>query len=205
MKRTKPIRRTAAAVLCIGVLAATSSPVSAKDDQEPEPAGEYTAATFEGRVFNMAEDWGDAQACLVDDGLEMPECFATETEMMRRVDELGLGDPQPTETAIPLSTGGGPITAAASSSCSSSLRLYKGSNYSSPTLYLTTRNGWINLSPLNFNQSVSSFKVGACTVKLADGAWGGPGYYPSSLSTPWHWQATLGGGWNNDFTSVYIY
>ena len=49
---------------------------------EDEP---MTTAWFEGRLIDLAEDWEEAQACLVSDVSESAECFRTEEELDSRM------------------------------------------------------------------------------------------------------------------------
>jgi hypothetical protein len=94
--------------------------------------------------------------------------------------------------------------ASASSTCSGYLRLYDGTSYGTPVLYLRDRYQWLNLSSYGFNQKVSSFKVGPCAADFADYANGGGGWYPWYLTEAYDQSSSMISGWNNDVSSVYI-
>src|SRR5690606_17871876 len=92
----------------------------------------------------------------------------------------------------------------AASACSSSLRLYDGTNYTGTVLYLSTRTTWINLSSYGFSDKTSSFKVGACSVYLAVLSNGGGVWYSTSATTAGKVAATMLSGWNRLITLIYI-
>jgi hypothetical protein len=149
-------------------------------------------ATFEGRIIDLRDGWGDARACLVSDTTDLAQCFRSEAELLSAVDaDLNSAD----------DVG---FAAMAASACSSSLRLYDGTNYSGAVLYLTTRTSWINLSSYGFSNRTSSFKVGACFSYLADLSNGGGDWYATSATTAWKVAPTMASGWNNRVSSVYI-
>ena len=153
------------------------------------------SAMFEGWVIDLTEGWGDATACLVWDSDTMMECFRSEAELLEWVSHLEA-------TAKDQAKARGP--AALSSTCSSSLRLYDGTNYSGSVLYLYQRSTWINLSSHGWSNRTSSFKVGACSSFLADYSNGGGNWYPTSATQAWGVASSMISGWNNRISSIYI-
>lgn len=147
-------------------------------------------ALFEEEVIDLVDGWGDATACLVWDTESVVECFRTEAELIERADELERSR----------AAGG----AAASSSCSTSLKLYDGTSYTGSALYLYTRTQWINLSNYGWANRTSSFKVGACSSYFADYPNGGGSWYPTSHTQAWDQSASMISGWNNRVSSVYM-
>lgn len=184
----------------IGSGAASAAGSSGRPDlTEVDLPGQASLATFEGRTIDMSQDWGQATACVVPAD-QAAQCFRTEKEADRWATELDSA----AEAARATRNSSG-VVAAASAGCGTRLSLYKGTNYSSTALYLYSRTGWKNLADYGFNQSVSSFKVGACDVRFADLSNGGGAWYPAWLSEAWDTQSSLSATWNNDFSSVRIY
>ena len=188
-----------AAVVAAGLASAGPSAAQDKDESLASDSGEL--AMFEGRVIDMSRDWEGAEACVVwPDESTTTECFATETELEEHIATLAQ--------SIALSSAGaqtlGPPIVAASSSCGSYLKLYDGTYYGSPSLWLSTRLQWLNLSNYGFNQRTSSFKIGACSAYFADLSNGGTPWYPTSLTQAYDVGPTMLSGWNNDVSSVYI-
>lgn len=165
-------------VVAMGLLLIGAVPVAADEPTTP--------ALFEGRIIDLAESWEGAQACLVDDRLEMVLCFASEAELEAELVTLA---PQPSTQAT----------------CSSSLRLYANTWYSGSVLYLSSRGSWLNLSNYGFNQTTSSFKIGACNAWFADLANGGGAHYTYSHTQAWDQSGAMNAGWDNDVSSVYIW
>lgn len=147
-------------------------------------------ASFEGQLIDLSEGWGEARACVVWDSKQLVECFGTESELVEQV----ATSTQRLQTD-PL---------AASSTCSSSLKLYDGLSYSGATLYLYQRTAWINLSDYGWANRTSSFKVGACLSYFADFANGGGDWYPTSYTQAYDQSSSMISGWNNRVSSVYI-
>lgn len=206
--RRSGIRIFAASAALVGVVGLATPATARTSEREPEPEPEFVLdgaeAAFEGGLIDLGEDWGDAEACLVWAD-NQPECFRSEAEMDSRIRELG-GEPALSRTAAKAAPGPvAPAVAAASASCSSSLRLYKNSNYGGSVLSLYSRNGWTNLSPYGFNQAVSSFKVGACDAQFADYSNGGGAWYASWRTNAYDAASSMNGGWNDDVSSVRIY
>jgi hypothetical protein len=152
-------------------------------------------AVFEGRVIDLTEGWGEAKACLVWDSDTMVECFRYEAELLEWVSQLEAATIDQTKTSG---------AAAMSSTCSSSLRLYDGTNYSGSVLYLYQRTSWINLSNHGWSNRTSSFRVGACSSFFADYSKGGGSWYPTSLTQAWDVASSMISGWNNRISSIYI-
>lgn len=202
MRSKTKLLSVAGALVMLGTVVASASPVqAANDDREPEPKAASVIAIFEGDTFDMSQGWGEAGACLVSGDLAMPECFRTEGELDERLAELE-GSQASARSMSPSTTG--PL-AAASSACASSLRLYKNSYYGGSVLHLSSIAGWLNLSNYAFNQTTSSFKVGACDVRFADLSNGGGAWYASWRTDAYDVGPTMVSGWDNDVSSVRIY
>lgn len=139
-------------------------PVRAEVDKAvSNPAG--VTATFEGRRISLEEGWGEASACLIWNEIGVSECFRTETQMDARIAEL-----EASLQSADLEDNG---IQTAGATCSGYLRLYDGTSYGSPVLYLRDRFQWLNLSGYGFDQKTSSYKVGPCYAYFADYANGG--------------------------------
>jgi hypothetical protein len=148
-------------------------------------AGE-SLAWFEGHQIDLSQGWGAAQACLVDEAAEVVECFSTRGELDLREQELA--------TAV----GANPDV-----SCSTALKLFADSSYGGRELDFVDRGLWQNLSDWSFDNQTSSYKVGACSVDLADGADGGSPFYPGNTSAG-HDEPSMESGWDNRISSIYI-
>lgn len=171
------IRRVYAAVALCGV-AFPAGAAAAGDTAPPD-----VIASFEGRKINLAEDWEDAQACvLAPDGAR---CYRTEAEM----DDAEGPMPQP----------GGVVALA---ECSSKLRLYDGTSYGGTVLELQTRSVYHNLASSGFDNRTSSYKIGACSARFYDTTTGGT-QYPGNTNAN-VWASSMSSGWNNRVGSVYI-
>lgn len=180
------MRPTAMSWVLVAALAAvTATPAGGTADREG-------MALFEGRVIDLRDGWGDAQACIATDTNEPARCFSSEQDLLAAI----RSNESPTQSVVK--------EVAAASTCSSSLRLYDGNNYTGAVLYLSTRTTWINLSSYGFSNKTSSFRVGACPVYLADLSNGGGDWYSTSASTAGKVAATMLSGWNNRVSSVYI-
>ncbi len=179
-----------AAAFTIGGLVASPSSVGASD-------ADPTQARFEGRSIDLSRDWEEATACV-----ELPDvvdCFRTEEQLLEAYPHLGR---TPAPAAQDSTAGSGAQGFAAS--CSSSLRLYRGTSYSGSALYLTSRLTYHNLSSYGFDNDTSSYKVGACSASFFAGSNGGGSTYPGSTSA--NSQSTsMVSGWNNVVSSVFIY
>jgi hypothetical protein len=146
-------------------------------------------AQFEGDTIDLSQGWGAARACAVT--AAAVNCYRSEAEM-----DAALA------AAAGASTGSevGILTV----SCSSSLRLYTGTSYSGSVLYLAVRLVAINLSPLGFDNTTSSYRVGACDSDLYSGANLGGSLYPGDTSAGAQ-AASMVSGWNNIVSSVFLY
>ncbi|MDX6437916.1 MAG: hypothetical protein QOF45_499 [Gaiellaceae bacterium] len=165
-------------------LALVLAPASARADEGS--AGPI--ATFEGTQINLSQGWGDAQACLVANGAV--ECFRDRSKLLAREHVLST---QPRTARI----------STASTSCSSPLRLYEEPSYAGRELDFYDRGYWQNLSTWGFSNQLSSYKVGACGVYLADDADGGGSWYPGNTNAG-HVQPSMLSGWNDRIGSIFI-
>lgn len=181
------MRSKALQVLVVAVFVAVSAPSA--DARPPDQGG---IALFEGRVIDLHDGWGEAQACLVSDTTRPARCFGSEEALQAFIEG--------SETTIE----SGVESVAVAAACSSSLRLYDGANHTGSVLYLSTRTTWINLSSYGFSNKTSSFKVGACSTFMADLSNGGGDWYPTSATTAGKVAANMASGWNNRVSSVYI-
>ena len=102
--------------------------------------------------------------------------------------------------------GGSPAGGSArpAATCSTGLTLYNGTNLTGSNVTISTRGAWVNLSSVGFDNKTSSYLVGACAVELASGTGGGGALYTRCLSA-WCEEDTLLAGWDNTFSSVYLY
>ena len=129
-------------------------------------------ATFEGRRINLAEDWGDATACLVWRQGGVLECFRSEEALDALEARLA---PRRATTAA---SSDGQLLAASPYSCWSSLRLYEHNWYGGRRLSFWDRGFWQNLSLYGFDDQDSSYIVGGCYAHLAEHPDGGGWWYP---------------------------
>lgn len=176
--KTRPTRLVCAAVALCGIAVPVSA-VAADDTHAPD-----VIASFEGRDINLAEDWEQAQACVV--AADGARCYRTEAEM----DATEGSMPEP----------GGVVALAA---CSSKLRLYDGTSYGGAVLELQTQYVYHNLASLGFDNRTSSYKIGACSARFYDTTSGGT-QYPGNTNAN-VWASSMASGWNNRVGSVYIF
>ena len=159
-------------------------------------------ATFEGKKIDLAGDWGEARACLVWRQGGVMECFRSEAALDAREAQLRGGRPAPAPKQEP---SGDVTTAYASYSysyyCSSSLRLYEHNWYGGRRLSFWDRGYWQNLSTYGFDNSTSSYIVGACYAHLAEHANGGGWWYPGP-TYPYAGEPVM--GWQDVISSIYI-
>lgn len=141
-------------------------------------------ALFEGRTIDLSQGWGEAQGCLVFNGAGIVECFRSGDALHAREAKLA---------------GSSAMLAA----CSSPLRLYTDIYCGGRELALYDRGYWQNLSTWSFDDQLSSYKVGACGVRLAENAYGGGAWYPGSTSGG-SWEPFMLSGWDNRVSSIYI-
>jgi len=96
------------------------------------------------------------------------------------------------------------VGAAPTSTCSTPLRLYDGTNLTGASVAISERFVWVNLSTLGFDNRTSSFKVGACAIDMASAANGGGALYETCLTAGCE-EDTMDLGWNNVISSVYLH
>jgi hypothetical protein len=143
-------------------------------------------ASFDGTQIDLSQGWGAARACLVDETANDVECFRTQSELVLREEQLTAAAPANPEV-----------------SCSTALKLFANTGYGGQELDFVDRGLWQNLSDWGFSNQTSSYKVGACSVDLADGANGGSPFYPGNTSAG-HDEPSMLSGWDNRVSSIYI-
>lgn len=151
-----------------------------------------TQAVFEGELIDLDRTWGQATACV--ELTTFVECFRTESALLDAYP--GLVDSKPTGNSAR-------NVLSASSTCSSSLRLYRSTSYAGGVLYLTTRLVTFNLSSYGFDDDTSSYVVGACSASFYSAANLGGSLYPGS-TVAYASSASMLSGWNDVVSSVII-
>ena len=151
-------------------------------------------ASFEGQEIDLAQDWGEARACLVWRQGGVLECFRTPEALDARAAALShsRGGP-PSE----------PVTAASAYSCSSSLRLFQYNYYAGRQLSFWDRGYWQNLGDYGFDNQASSYIVGGCYAHLAENNDGGGWWYPGP-TYPYAGEAVMSWSWQNAVSSIFI-
>ncbi len=160
--------------VCLGASSTTPTEIPA----EAEPV----VASFEGQDLDLAATWGEANACYQDE--LGTRCYRTEAEM-------------DASESVGARTLDGVLA-----NCSTTLRLYRGTNYGGGVLALSQRGTGIALSTYGFNNDTSSFRVGACSAIFYDGGVGStqyPGGTAAGVSS-----AFMVSGWDNRVSTVYI-
>ncbi len=196
-RRSQWFRIMVALVVAVVLVAAPASAAPGSDGSVSSGAG--TTARYGDRVIDLARGWEGAGACVVwPDKLDMPECFDTEAQMNRRIDQL---ESELATASVGISSG---TTATSGWSCASYLRLYDGTWYTGAVLYLRGRWQWFNLADYGFDQRTSSYRIGACSARFADWRNGGGSWYPTSLTEAYDVASTMLSGWDDDVSSVYI-
>lgn len=172
------------AVVAVGLLGSAAATTAAADQ-----ASAAMLASFEGRTVDLSKGWGAAQACVEIDGAL--SCYRSEAEMDVAHPELGVSPSaaKPADGVVPMAE------------CSSSLRLYDGTNYATPMITLTTRQTVHNLSNYGFDKKTSSYRVGACAARLHNAANLGGSKYPGPTSANSS-SATMQSGWKNTISSA---
>lgn len=155
--------------------------------------GDPSRAVFEGETIDLAMGWGAAAAC-AELGVSV-ECFRTEEALLAAHPYLVRANELVAQSAE---------SAAAASSCASSLRLYRLTGHSGGALYLTTRQLIHNLSSYGFDNDTSSYTVGACSSAFYSGSNLGGSQYPGSTAA-YASASSMVSGWNNVVSSVIIY
>lgn len=136
-------------------------------------------ATFEGKPLRLADGWGEATACFVDEA--GTRCYRSEAEM------------DGAESAAP---------SAIEAECGSSVRIYSGTGHTGSSLAFTTRLVLINLAGYGFNNVTSSYKIGTCAARFYDTTTGTtlyPGNTGAGASS-----GTMASGWDNRVGSLWI-
>lgn len=171
------------ALIGLAILAVLAAPGGATGTSSPPSP---SLAVFEGRTIDLSQGWGEAQACLVFTQARIVECFRNRAGLRTRENALA-GSPALTTLAA----------------CSSPLRLYADIYYGGRELALYDRGYWQNLSTWSFDNQLSSYKVGACGVRLAENSNGGGAWYPGN-TTAGAWEPFMLSGWDNRVSSVYL-
>jgi hypothetical protein len=184
------------AVALLSCMTTTSSALAIED--QSTPAGEngpiapssIAIARYEGRTIDLRDGWGTAAACYVDDHATTT-CFRTEDQMDAFIAEA--------ETPRSSFSNWKRLV-----DCGSTLRLYDAISYGTPVLGISLRFAVINLSTLGFDNRTTSYKVGACTATMWDGASGSGSVYPGNTSAGAQ-SPNMVTGWNNRIGSVYLW
>jgi hypothetical protein len=187
----------AALVFTLAVPAPAGAQSRRGDGRHPEvPVERLPAiALFEGRRINLAEDWGDAKACLVWRQGGVLECF-------RSVEALDALEARlAPQRESPVRSSDGSLLAASSYSCWSSLRLYEHSWYGGRRLSFWDRGYWQNLYLYGFDDQASSYIVGGCYAHLAEHPDGGGWWYPGP-TYPFAGEPVM--WWQDVISSIYI-
>lgn len=187
------------------VLPLTASAADSGRSPSIGEAGDAVAARsiaeFEGAQLDLRTGWGDATACWVREDASVT-CYRTEAALDAAVArERGVLIDQPTPST--LGDGFARANGFRAATCSVSAKLYKGSWYSYSVLYISTRYMWLNMSWYGFDNSVSSYKIGACSTTFRSGSYGGGSTYGGGTYA-WRWRSSMG-SWDNVLSSVYIY
>ena len=185
---------------CVGV----AGPAAAQVEQLPEvpdPAAgaverRPAIALFEGRSIDLAEDWGEARACLVWRQGGVLECFRTPEALDAREAQLAQARGKPSSDEA--------TTASFGWSCSSPLRLFDFYYYGGRQLSFWDRGYWQNLWEFGFDNRTSSYAIGACYAYLAEYANGGGWWYPGP-DWPWAGEPIMSWDWQNTISSIYVY
>ena len=168
------------AVLLVSVVAAGFSVGETSLATDGDETG--VIATFENELINLANGWGDAGACVVDD--RGARCYRTQAELESSEANRGI------------------VKSALMATCATSLTLYSGANQTGSALSLSARGTSINLSSYGFNNITSSYSIGACAARLYNGS-AGSGLYPGNTSAGAGASSMLF-GWDNTISTVYI-
>lgn len=174
MRRVRTL--TAAVMLTTISLAASAITEPARAERDGHQPG--SLAEYNGRIIDLAVSWEGAQACRIAEPINV--CFDTEAEL----------------DAFPL-PGDGEFAPLAD--CSTSVRLYDGTNYATPVVEITVRWTTVSLSTYGFAAKTSSYKIGACSAAFYDAS----NTYPGT-TTSGTWSSSMVSGWNNRITRVYL-
>ena len=179
----------------MGIAGPAAAQVSGGRRQSPVAGGverRPAVASFEGGSINLAQDWGDARACLVWRQGGVLECFRTPEALDAREADLGstLGVSDFSDKS-------------SSFSCGSPLRLYDYTYYGGRQLSFWDRGYWQNLWDYGFDDRTSSYIVGGCYTYLAEYADGGGWWYPGP-TYPWAGEPVMYWNWQNTISSLFI-
>lgn len=193
------MRLSAAAALSITLVVPAPAGAQARgnDGRPPVARPEHgpAIASFEGRRINLAEDWGDAVACLIWRQGGVVECFRS----VEALEALEARLAPRRQAGAPSSDGS--LLAASSYSCWSSLRLFEHNYYEGRRLVFWDRGYWQNLYYYGFDNQMSSYIVGECYVHLAQHPDGGGWWYPGP-TYPFAAEPVM--GWQDVISSIYI-
>lgn len=145
-------------------------------------------ASYHGRTIDLRKGWGTATACVVAE--TGTSCFDSEEQMDAFID-----------ASLPLVTSG--LKSSARAVCASSLRLYDLTSYGGSVVAFTQRFTIVNTSAVGFDNRTSSYKVGACSVLMWDGANGTGSVYTGPMGAGVS-SATMNPFWDNRIGSIYI-
>lgn len=143
-------------------------------------------AFFQGRRIDLTKGWGRARACLA---LPLKTlCFRSSAALDRRLAREMIktdGKVQP------------------QASCSSALQLFQHTLFGGRRLVFYGRGYWQNLGAWGFNDELSSYSVGRCSVHLAEHNYGHGYWYPGNTGAGSS-EARMRSGWNDRVSSIYI-
>lgn len=145
-------------------------------------------ASYNGGSIDLSQGWGAATVCVI--APSGTDCFANQQDYQAWADAKS-------KTSASLLT-------ATTSSCSSGFQLYENIDYGGRELIIYDESIWINLSDYSFNDTVSSYEVGACAVSMTDGPYGSGNVYPGATS-PYSDVSWIGSTWNDRVSSVYVW
>jgi hypothetical protein len=181
------MNRRFVSALAAGLIAAVVAAMTLAGAAAAGQASSPSLAVFEGKQIDLSLGWGEAQACLVDRGAGVVECFRDRAGLLAREADLDAA-------AAPASV---------LASCSGPLRLFADSNYGGRELDFYDRGFWQNLSDWSFDNQLSSYKIGPCAAHLAENANGGGSWYPGNTSAG-HNEPVMQSGWNDRVSSIFI-
>lgn len=179
-----------ALIVVLGLISLTGS-ISAKAAPK-----EGKLVKFEGKLINLAESWGEAQACAVWDQADASQCFRTIAELDQHVSAVTRAQQKLIGTS----------DIRTMAACSTPLQLYEDSGFGGRVLRFYDRGIWQNLTNYGFNDETSSYRTGACSANLAENTNGGGFYYPGSTSANVSSSCMCAGstGWNDRVSSIRV-
>lgn len=197
LRNVARLSASAAIVITLVVPAPAGAQTRRDDSRHPVARPEHVPAiaSFEGRRINLAEDWGDATACLIWRQGGVMECFRS----AEALDALEARLAPRREGSAPSTDGS--LLAASSYSCWSALRLYEHNDYGGRQLLFWDRGYWQNLYLYGFDNQMSSYIVGGCYAHLAQHPDGGGWWYPGP-TYPYAGEPAM--SWQDVISSIYI-